>query len=203
MKIIAQVNQTGEVRLLSKLLNQKVDTVCCVCSGEKTLTVQGLWVCKKTGSLVEMHLQAPELLTFRYAYKTVLNQSKQKRGEKGLKQCCVDGRLHPHLFSLIYNSCQVASTTPNSSTWTYTLPALWSEKNKVRGTRREKEEEASEPLTSTWNWSSSTLSLTGLTTFKEPLWNQVNKMDGWMDENIWLDTDQIILSCFHLVKRLF
>lgn len=25
-----QVNQTGEVRLLSKLLNQKVDTVCCM-----------------------------------------------------------------------------------------------------------------------------------------------------------------------------
>lgn len=33
MKIITpQVNQTGEVRLLSKLLNQKVDIVCCMCS---------------------------------------------------------------------------------------------------------------------------------------------------------------------------
>ena len=83
MKIITpQVNQTGEVRLLSKLLNQKVDTVRCMCSRGKTLTVQGLWVCKKTGSLVEMHLQALELLTFRYAYKTVLNQSKQKKKKR-------------------------------------------------------------------------------------------------------------------------
>lgn len=79
-KIMApQVNQTGEVRLLLKLLNQKVDTECCVCSGEKTLTVQGLWVCKKTESLGEMHPQAPELLTFGYAYETVLAQSKQKK----------------------------------------------------------------------------------------------------------------------------
>lgn len=107
MKIITpQATQTGEVRLLSKLLNQKVDTVRCMCSRGKTLTVQGLWVCKKTGSLVEMHPQALELLTFRYAYKTVLNQSKQKPGGMGwFKQCCVDGRSHPHFYSLIYNSC--------------------------------------------------------------------------------------------------
>lgn len=105
MKIIApQVNQTGEVRLLSKLLIQKVDTECCVRSREKTLTVQGLWVCKKTESSLKMHLQAAELLTFRYAYKTVLNRSKQK---KGLEQCCVDGRSDPQ-YSLIYNSCQTA-----------------------------------------------------------------------------------------------
>lgn len=107
-KIIApQVNQTGEVRLLSKLLNQKVDTECCVCSGEKTLTVQGLWVCKKTESLGEMHLQAPELLTFGYAYETVLAQSKQKK-KKRLKQCCVDGRWYSS--SHIYKSCQAALT---------------------------------------------------------------------------------------------
>lgn len=48
-----QVNQTGEVRLLSKLLNQKVDTVCCMrCRAgggeEETLTVQGLGVCKES-----------------------------------------------------------------------------------------------------------------------------------------------------------
>lgn len=79
--ITPQVNQTGEVRLLSKLLNQKVYTVCCMCSRGKTLTVQGLWVCKKTGSVEEMQLQALELLTFRYAYKTVLHQSKQKKTE--------------------------------------------------------------------------------------------------------------------------
>lgn len=116
MKIITpQVNQTGEVRLLSKLLNQKVDTVCCMCSRGKTLTVQGLWVCKKTGSLVEMHLQALELLTFRYAYTTVINQSKQKK--KRLKQCCVDGRSHPHFYSLIYNSCQVTTTNPHPAAW--------------------------------------------------------------------------------------
>lgn len=86
MKIITpQVNQTGEVRLLSKLLNQKVDIVCCMCSRGKTLTVQGLWVCKKTGRSVEMHLQALGLLTFRYAYKTVLNQSKQKKKKRKKK----------------------------------------------------------------------------------------------------------------------
>lgn len=60
-----------------------------------------------------MHLQALELLTFRYAYKTVLNQRKQKKEKKkGLKQCCVDGRSHPHFYSLIYNSCQVTPTDP-------------------------------------------------------------------------------------------
>lgn len=117
--VTPQVNQTGKVRLLSKLLNQKVDTVCCMWPGGKTLTVQGLWVCKKTGSLVEMHLQALELLTFKYAYKTVLNQSKQKKKkeEKRLKQCCVVGCSHTHFYSLIYNSCQVTSTN--------TYPAAW------------------------------------------------------------------------------
>lgn len=115
----AQVDQTGEVRLLSKLLNQKVDTVCCMCSRGKTLTVQGLWVCKKTESLVEMHPQALELLTFRYAYKTVLDQSKQKKKKKkkGLKQCYVDGHSRPHFYSLIYNSCQVTTTNPHSTVW--------------------------------------------------------------------------------------
>ena len=142
MKIITpQVNQTGEVRLLGKLLNQKVDTVCCICSRGKTLTVQGLWVCKKTGSWVEMHLQALELLTFRYAYKTVLNQSKQKK--KGVKKGCCSAvwmdRSHPHFYSLIYYSCQVTTTNSHPAAWP-PLPGRVRERDGVRGrTKRRKE----------------------------------------------------------------
>lgn len=64
-----------------------------------------------------MHLQAVELLTFRYAYTTVINQSKQKKkNTKKLRQCCVDGRSHPHFYSLIYNSCQVTTSNPPTHT---------------------------------------------------------------------------------------
>ena len=166
MKIITpQVNQTGEVRLLSKLLNQKVDTVRCMCSRGKTLTVQGLWVCKKTGSLVEMHLQALELLTFRYAYKTVLNQSKQKKRKKkkGPKQCGVDGRSHPHFYSLIYNSCQVTSANPHPAAWP---PPPHGEGETVSEEEQKEEKEPLGPmhifpLTFKWSLSSRRLFLTG------------------------------------------
>lgn len=109
-----------------------------MCSRGKTLTVQGLWVCKKTESLVEMHLQALELLKFRYAYKTVLNQSKQKKKreeKKGLKQCCVDGRSHPHFYSLIYNSCPVTST--NSPPCCLTPLCLWERETASEGEQKE------------------------------------------------------------------
>lgn len=112
MRIIAQVNQTGEVRLLSKLLNQKVDTECCVYSREKTLTVQGLWVCKKTESSVKMHLQAAELLTFRYAYMTVLNQSKQKKERAGGVLC--QWALIPPVFTHLQFMSSFFSQQPQS-----------------------------------------------------------------------------------------
>lgn len=72
------VGQTGEVRLLSKLLNQKVDTVCSRSSGGKTLKVQGLPVCKKAGELGRNATASNGWLASRLAYPTVINQRKQK-----------------------------------------------------------------------------------------------------------------------------
>lgn len=72
------VGQTGEVRLLSKLLNQKVDTVCSRSSRGKTLTVQGLPVCKEAGELGRNASASNGWLASRLAYPTVINQRKQK-----------------------------------------------------------------------------------------------------------------------------
>lgn len=72
------VGQTGEVRLLSKLLNQKVDTVCSRSSRGKTLTVQGLPVCKEAGELGRNASASNGWLASRPAYPTVINQRKQK-----------------------------------------------------------------------------------------------------------------------------
>lgn len=124
MKIITpRVNQTGEVRLLSKLLNQKVDTACCMRSRGKTLTVQGLWVCKETGILLEMHLQAQELLTFRYAYTTVINQSKHKmKKEKKMTEAVLFGWtlastiLFPHL-QFMSSHYQKRPPPPHPAAW--------------------------------------------------------------------------------------
>lgn len=196
MKIITpQVNQTGEVRLLSKLLNQKVDTVCCMCSRGKTLTVQGLWVCKKTGRLVEMHRQALELLTFRYAYKTVLNQSKQKKKKRQVKQCCVDGRSHPHFYSLIYNSCPVTTTYPHPAAAAWP-PLPFGEGETVSEEEEERRKGASGPmhifyLTFTWSWSSSRLPLTAF--LKNMFWTHLNRADGESQTKIrWYNK----LHCF-------
>lgn len=143
MKIITpQVNQTGEVRLLGKLLNQKVDTVCCICSRGKTLTVQGLWVCKKTGSWVEMHLQALELLTFRYAYKTVLNQSKQKkRGWKKAAAVLCGWTLTPTLLftHLLFMSSHYHQLPPCC----LTPSAFWSERERWCQRKNKKKKRAS------------------------------------------------------------
>lgn len=76
------VNQTGEVRLLSKLLNQKVETVCFWSSRGKTLTVQGPPVCRKAGELGRNASASTGLLASGLAYTTVINQRKQKAKRK-------------------------------------------------------------------------------------------------------------------------
>lgn len=117
-----EANQTGEVRLLSKLLNQKVDTARCVRSeGSGTLTVQGLGVSKESRRLGEKRIcKLGNYCTFRCAYTTVINQSKRnggkkKEGERGKQQRqrqhkrlkrlrgAADGRSRPHFFVFIHS----------------------------------------------------------------------------------------------------
>lgn len=149
-----KVNQTGEVKLLSQLLNQKVDTVYCGCSRGKTLTVQGLWVGKKSRSLVEMHLQAPELLTFRYAYKTLLNQSKQK-GKKGWSSAV---QMDAHIHTFIHSFTIHVESIPATLTLLFNPLCLLEREEQSKNTKRG----ASGPahifyLTFTWSSSSSRL----------------------------------------------
>lgn len=135
-----------------------------MCSRGKTLTVQGLWVCKKTGRSVEMHLQALELLTFRYAYKTVLNQSKQKKKKKKAEAVLCTWTL---TSTLLFTHLQFMSSHHHQPPPCCLTPsASWRGRDGVRRrTKRRKEKGASGPmhifyLTFTWSRSSSRLSLT-------------------------------------------
>lgn len=185
MKIITpQVNQTGEVRLLSKLLNQKVDTVRCMCSRGKTLTVQGLWVCKKTGSLVEMHLQALELLTFRYAYKTVLNQSKQKKkGEKKGWSSAVSMDAHIHTFIHSF-TIHVKSLPPTPTLLLDPLCLLERERRHQRKNKKKKGERslwANAQILSDLHLEliiKQTFFDRFLTSLKNVFWTHLNRADG-------------------------
>lgn len=116
-----EANQTGEVRLLSKLLNHKVDTARCVRSGgSETLTVQGLGVSKESRRLGEKRIcKLGNYCTFRCAYTTVINQSKRnekkresktekqqrQRQHKRLKRLrgAADGRSRPHFFFFLHS----------------------------------------------------------------------------------------------------